>query len=212
MLNTFRRCHSMVRGLRNSRAPISGFDRPSRANNATCRSCAVRSSRVSCVRLRNLLARRPKLSARALQQTIPSRLRQACRKPSAAAHERPPGASRGVTTRRRAGARGRGRGEEGFCGKPFDRFANAATRQRSAPSLSSARQRASRAEGDVGAAGLGRLGQPFERVACELGVATARGLGPRPARVATTWTPAGSPGHGGYAGPPPPASYRPRPL
>ena len=37
-----------------SRAPISGFDRPSRASCAICSSCAVSSSRVSTVRLRTL--------------------------------------------------------------------------------------------------------------------------------------------------------------
>ena len=41
-----------MRGLRNSRAPISGFDSPSRASRAICRSCGVSSSRVSSVRLR----------------------------------------------------------------------------------------------------------------------------------------------------------------
>ena len=50
--NTLRRCHSTVRGLRNSRAPISGLDSPSRASCAIWRSCAVSSSRVSTVRLR----------------------------------------------------------------------------------------------------------------------------------------------------------------
>jgi hypothetical protein len=40
--NTLRKCHSIVRGLRNSRLPISGLDRPSRASLAICRSCFVR--------------------------------------------------------------------------------------------------------------------------------------------------------------------------
>ena len=52
LANTWRRCHSTVRRLRKSRAPISGFERPSRASSAICRSCGVRSSRVSTVRLR----------------------------------------------------------------------------------------------------------------------------------------------------------------
>jgi len=44
-------CHSTVRGLRNNCAPISGFEWPSRASSAICASWAVRSSRVSALRL-----------------------------------------------------------------------------------------------------------------------------------------------------------------
>jgi len=36
--NTLRRCHSTVRGLRNSSAAISGFERPPRASSAICAS------------------------------------------------------------------------------------------------------------------------------------------------------------------------------
>ena len=38
LANTLRRCHSTVRGLRKSRAPISGFVNPSPASRAICRS------------------------------------------------------------------------------------------------------------------------------------------------------------------------------
>lgn len=53
-VNTFRRCHSTVRGLRNSCAPISGFVRTSAASRAIWASCAVSSARVSTVRLRTV--------------------------------------------------------------------------------------------------------------------------------------------------------------
>ena len=50
--NTFRRCHSTVRALMKSCAPISGFVRPSRASRAICSSCGVSAVRVSGLRLR----------------------------------------------------------------------------------------------------------------------------------------------------------------
>jgi hypothetical protein len=59
-----------VRGLRNSRAAISGFDRPSQASCAIWRSWAVGSSRVSAVRLRTPLARGLELAAGALGERL----------------------------------------------------------------------------------------------------------------------------------------------
>jgi hypothetical protein len=53
--NTLRRCHSTVRGLRNSWAPISGFVCPSAARCAICASCGVSSSSVSTVRFAHRL-------------------------------------------------------------------------------------------------------------------------------------------------------------
>src|SRR5262249_13564056 len=51
---TWRRCHSTVRGLRKSSAPISGFVRPSRARAAICASWAVSCPRASSVRFRGV--------------------------------------------------------------------------------------------------------------------------------------------------------------
>ena len=70
LANTLRRCHSTVRGLRKSRAPISGFESPSRASCAICRSCAVSSSRVSTRPLAHLLARRQQLAPGALGERL----------------------------------------------------------------------------------------------------------------------------------------------
>jgi hypothetical protein len=41
LVNTVRRCHSTVRAPMKSSAPISAFDRPSRASRAMCSSCEV---------------------------------------------------------------------------------------------------------------------------------------------------------------------------
>jgi hypothetical protein len=53
-VNTLRRCHSTVRGLRISSAPISGLVRPSPARLAICDSWAASSSSVAAVRLRTV--------------------------------------------------------------------------------------------------------------------------------------------------------------
>ena len=44
LVNTLLRWYLAVRGLMNSRAPISGLDSPSRASRATWASCAVSGS------------------------------------------------------------------------------------------------------------------------------------------------------------------------
>ena len=54
LVKTLRRCHSTVRGLMNSWAPISGLVSPSPASRAICASCAVRTSLVSTDRLRTV--------------------------------------------------------------------------------------------------------------------------------------------------------------
>ena len=51
LAKTLPRCHSTVRGLRNSSAPISGLVRPSAASRATWASCAVKFSRAPNARL-----------------------------------------------------------------------------------------------------------------------------------------------------------------
>ena len=47
MANTFRKCHSTVRGLMNSRLPTSGLDSPARSISAICFSCCVRPDTIS---------------------------------------------------------------------------------------------------------------------------------------------------------------------
>src|ERR1700754_4254429 len=54
LVKTLRRWYLTVRGLMNSRVPISGFDSPSRASRAICASWGVSSPLVSAVRLRTV--------------------------------------------------------------------------------------------------------------------------------------------------------------
>ena len=70
LVNTLLRCHSTVRALRKSCAPISGFDKPSRASRAICSSCDVSSSRVSRAPLAYLLAGCEQLAAGALGERL----------------------------------------------------------------------------------------------------------------------------------------------
>ena len=70
LVNTFFRCHSTVRGLRKSSAPISGLVRPSRASRAMC--CLLRRELVARVvaALAHLLARGQQLVPGALGEAV----------------------------------------------------------------------------------------------------------------------------------------------
>jgi hypothetical protein len=54
LAKTLPRWYWTVRALMNSRAPISGFDRPSRASRATCASWPVSSRALSTLPLRTV--------------------------------------------------------------------------------------------------------------------------------------------------------------
>ena len=182
LVKTLRRCHSTVRADRNSWAPISGLVRPSRASRAMWASCGV-----SVVDASRRCAGAPSRRWRSApggraRRTPPSRSRRACRGRCAAARARRRAGPRGAATRRRAG--GRGPAPDGAGCGPAGRSPRGTASSAAAPSLSSARERASMPSAEVGAAGLRRLRQPLQRVACELGVSGAHGgldqLGQRP--------------------------------
>ena len=89
-------------------APISGFERPSRASRAICSSCGVSSSRVSALRLRTFSpVATSSRRARSAKPSMPDR-REHPVAPCAAAHGHRSGGPRGAATRRRGGGRARG--------------------------------------------------------------------------------------------------------
>ena len=162
LVNTLRRCHSTVRADRNSWAPISGFDRPSRASRAICSSCGGELVARLGAALAHLLARGDQLPAGALGERLHAdrgehlvggaQLRRARRR----------GGSRGAATRRRADGRGRAPGGAGS-GRAARSPRGTSPRRRRRRSAAPA-QRASMPSAEVGPAGLGRLRQPLERI------------------------------------------------
>ena len=107
--NTLRRCHSTVRELMNSCAPISGLVSPQAASRAICASCAVR-SRGSRRPVAHGLAGGQQLATGPLGERFhadPGSISWAVRSCSRAST----GGSRGAAIRRTGGGRGRdGRG------------------------------------------------------------------------------------------------------
>ena len=139
LVNTLRRCHSTVRRLRNSRAPISGFESPSRGQQPDLPLlCGQIVARLDGPRRTfSPVARRSLGRAR---RTPPCRSPPTSRGPCAVAHARRPGGSRGATTRRRPAEHGRARDAAGSV--PVSRWPRDAGARRSHPRSKSARQRA----------------------------------------------------------------------
>ena len=130
-----------MRGLRNSRAPISGLDRPSRARRAICSSCGRELVAGLDGALAHLLAGGQQLAAGRARRTPPCRSRRTCRARRAAARARRRAGPRGAATRRTADARGRAPGAAASGRAARSPRGTSARRPR--PSLSSARERAS---------------------------------------------------------------------
>ena len=135
------RCHSTVRGLRNSWAPISGFVSPSRASRAMCSSCGVSSSRVSARRLRTVSpVAWSSWRARSANPSTPISANSSCaaRSCSRASTRRPLAAQPLAVEQVRAGELAAHRA----CGRAA-RSPPGRARSAASPSLSSARDRAS---------------------------------------------------------------------
>ena len=124
LVKTLRRWYSTVRGLMNSRAPISGLDRPSRASRAIWASCGGELGRaVSAVRLRAVSpVASSSRAARSANASRPIAANMLVRGAQLLARVDAAGA-RGAATRRRAGGRGRAPARTRGAAEPVDRLA-----------------------------------------------------------------------------------------
>ena len=174
LAKTLRRCHSTVRGLRKSWAPISGFVYPvgrhPRRSASPAASGRRASRRCACARSRRWPAAR---GGRA-RRTARCPCRRTARARRGAARARRRGGSRAAATRRRGAARGPAPMRMRVRRQPLDRLAveplGGVALGEHAP-----RERARRPSAPVGAVGLGDLGEPRERAGGALRLAAADG-------------------------------------
>ena len=170
-------------GLMNSCAPISALDRPLRARRATCASCAVRSScgldACACGRSR----RWPAVRAAPVRRTPRRPSRRTPRRRCAAAPGRRGGVARGAATRRRAG----GRGPAPMRTRARPSRSMASRRGLGGVAVGEQRARAGLdAQGPVGPAGAGCLGEPLKACGRDARAPRSR-RPPRSVRPAPTW-------------------------
>ena len=162
LVNTLRRCHSTVRGLRKAHHPRSTS--PSRpARSAAPARSDRRESRPSAAAPSR---RWPEAPCGRARRTPPCRSWRASRGPCAAARARRPGDSRGATTPRRADEPGRARDAAG-CGQPLDRLAMQALGTLTLAHECPAARLDSQAP--VGVAGRGGRDHALERTGRDLG-------------------------------------------
>ena len=196
LVKTLPRWYWTVRALMNSRAPISGLDRPSRASRrpgSPGRSARRWSRRCACGRSR----RWPPARAGPARRTPRCPSRPACRGRCAAARARRRGGARGAATRRRAGERGRARARMRV--RPRRSIDSRYSLSAASPSLSKARTRASIPSDQSVGVTARALGQPLQRGPDQLHVTgPGRRLGqlgheegPVPQRIALECPPGG---------------------
>ena len=141
LVNTLRRCHSTVRALMKSCAPISGFDRPSRASRAIC--VFLRRELVACLdaALVHCCPGGQQLPPGALGEALHAHRVEHRRTRCSARRARPLGGSHGEATPRTAD--GCGRARRAPASGPDARWPRGRVARRRRLSLRSARERAS---------------------------------------------------------------------